>query len=222
MMKAPVTLLISTALLFAAPAFAVDGVVLINQATVMAAGGFPYVINQPGSYKLSGNLVVAVNVDGIEISADNVSIDLNGFTISGPVTCTGSGTTISCTAGSGVGINQRSGKNASVRNGAITGFWQGMASSGVVEEIRASGNSAWGIIAPKSLVRRNVASGNGIGGIDAFESTVTENVADTNGSYGLAIGGGVYGSNALDGNGSASVVGGGVSQNNNDCNGSVC
>ena len=30
-------------------AVAVDGVVLINQSTVTAAGGFPYVISQPGS-----------------------------------------------------------------------------------------------------------------------------------------------------------------------------
>jgi hypothetical protein len=29
--------------------FAVDGVVLINQSTVLAAGGFPYAISQPGS-----------------------------------------------------------------------------------------------------------------------------------------------------------------------------
>ena len=34
-------------------AFGVDGVVLINQSTVMTSGGFPYVISQPGSYKLS-------------------------------------------------------------------------------------------------------------------------------------------------------------------------
>ena len=43
----------------AAPcAFAVDGIVLINQSTVMAAGGFPYIISQPGSYKPSGNLTM--------------------------------------------------------------------------------------------------------------------------------------------------------------------
>jgi hypothetical protein len=30
-------------------AFGVDGVVLINQSTVLAAGGFPYVISSSGS-----------------------------------------------------------------------------------------------------------------------------------------------------------------------------
>ena len=82
----------------AAPcAFAVDGVVLINQSTVMAAGGFPYIISQPGSYKLSGNLIMNTTQTGnyvgncgglvspcdlaIGIGTSNVSLDLNGFTI---------------------------------------------------------------------------------------------------------------------------------------------
>lgn len=62
-------------------AFAVDGVVLINQSTVTAAGGFPYTISQAGSYKLSGNLLVPNGVQGIVISASNVTLDLNGFSI---------------------------------------------------------------------------------------------------------------------------------------------
>jgi len=63
-------------------AFAVDGVVLINQSTVMAAGNFPYPISVAGSYKLSGNLVVPGNsVNGIQITASNVTLDLNGFSI---------------------------------------------------------------------------------------------------------------------------------------------
>jgi hypothetical protein len=60
----------------------VDGVVLINHSTVTTSGGFPYVISQPGSSKLSGNLVVDGGKDGIEISTSNVFLDLNGFDIS--------------------------------------------------------------------------------------------------------------------------------------------
>ena len=71
-------------------AFAVDGVVLINQSTVMAAGGFPYIISQPGSYKLSGNLAMTTTTPGnyhgvdtaLVIASSNVVLDLNGFTIS--------------------------------------------------------------------------------------------------------------------------------------------
>src|SRR5271156_6144744 len=96
MSKTALIIFVGAALLFSAPAFAIDGQVLINQSTVMAAGGFPYKITQPGSYKLSGNLVVPANTDGIDINVSNVTIDLNGFKISGPVTCTGSGASISC------------------------------------------------------------------------------------------------------------------------------
>src|ERR1700730_6150790 len=71
-------------------AFAVDGVVLINHSTVMAQGGYPYRITQPGSYKLSGPLTVPDNnTSGIVISASFVTIDLGGFSILGPVDCAG-------------------------------------------------------------------------------------------------------------------------------------
>src|SRR5215467_12950021 len=73
-------------------AFAIDGVVLINQSTITAAGGFPYIINQPGSYKLSGNVTMSTTPTGnylgvpvvdlaIGIASSNVTLDLNGFTI---------------------------------------------------------------------------------------------------------------------------------------------
>ncbi len=82
------------ALALAAPsARAVDGVVLINQSTVTAAGGFPYIISLPGSYKLSGPLTMSTTGTGnyqagpyrydiaIQINSNNVLLDLNGFSI---------------------------------------------------------------------------------------------------------------------------------------------
>jgi hypothetical protein len=75
------TLLTLIFALTAARAFAVDGQILINQASVMAQGGFPFKIDESGSYKLSGNLVVPSGSNGIAISVPNVTIDLNGFSI---------------------------------------------------------------------------------------------------------------------------------------------
>jgi hypothetical protein len=75
-------LLLAAVALFPATLFAVDGAVLINQSTVTAAGGFPYTISQPGSYKLSGNLQATINVSGIIVTASHVTLDLNGFSIS--------------------------------------------------------------------------------------------------------------------------------------------
>ncbi len=70
------------------------GVVLINQQRAMAgnitpgdAPGFPIRISVPGSYQLSGNLKVTgtgpVSTPAFEITTDDVTLDLNGFVISG-------------------------------------------------------------------------------------------------------------------------------------------
>jgi len=245
MSKFKIGVLILLALCFAMPAFAVDGVVLINQATVTAAGGFPYTITQQGSYKLSGNLTVSGATDGIDINTDNVSIDLNGFTISGPVVCSESGpaSSITCTWSSANGIKSSS-NNIAVRNGVIRGFGFGMSLLGnnnTVEEMAVSGNAQTGIVVYNGVVRRNTASHNGYLGIIAWDSTVTENVANHNfaggiGAYhstviqntAVANGGSglyaddavLYGSNTFFGNSSGAVYGGSgssVSQGNNLC-----
>ena len=49
--------------------------------------GFPVTISQPGHYKLTSNLYVPAATQGIVITADNVTLDLNGFGIIGPVNC---------------------------------------------------------------------------------------------------------------------------------------
>jgi Right handed beta helix region len=74
--------------LAAMPAAAIDGEVLINQAKVNAGGitpgdsaGFPATLSRPGRYKLSSNLTVPAQMNGIEVTANDVTIDLNGFTI---------------------------------------------------------------------------------------------------------------------------------------------
>jgi hypothetical protein len=54
-------------------AFAVDGVVLINQPTV--------IITLAGSYRLSGPLIPQLNQMAIQITANEVVLDLNGFNV---------------------------------------------------------------------------------------------------------------------------------------------
>jgi hypothetical protein len=49
-----------------------------------------YVISQPGSYYLTANIVGEENKDGISVEANNVAIDLNGFSMIG-VTNSGNG-----------------------------------------------------------------------------------------------------------------------------------
>jgi parallel beta-helix repeat protein len=200
---------------------------------VLAAGGFPYKITQPGSYKLSGNLVVPTGADGIDINVSNVTIDLNGFTISGPVTCTGSGASISCGAdaqASGI-LALPSFRGITVRNGCVVGFVFGIVLSGadnLVEETHADGNAQYGILVTRGVVRRNSASSNGQAGIFVQFSTVTENIADDNGGRGVAIGGSdvsIFGNNILVGNPDPGIGPGNsefISQGNNVCDGVAC
>ncbi|HXZ81013.1 MAG TPA: hypothetical protein VEG30_13875 [Terriglobales bacterium] len=113
-MRTSVLVLLAMGLLSAC-AFAVDGVILINNATVLAAGGYPYTISQPGSYKLSGNLVAPLNKDTIFINADNVTLDLAGFNVQCSVQPqSGTINAVRCITGPG-GLH-----NVSVRNGTVT------------------------------------------------------------------------------------------------------
>jgi len=117
------TLFAALFVLSATSAFAIDGQILINQATVMAAGGFPFKIDQSGSYKLSGNLVVPDGSNGIAVSVANVTIDLNGFSIQTVTTSITSGITAvpNHNAGGVTVANDVSG--ITIRNGTIKGFF---------------------------------------------------------------------------------------------------
>src|SRR5438046_155584 len=92
--------------------YAVDGVVLIDQNRALAGGvtpgdapGFPVTLSVAGSYRLSGNLTVPdENTNAIVVSADNVTIDLNGFSILGPVVCSGNPVSCNFTTGTGTGV----------------------------------------------------------------------------------------------------------------------
>ena len=72
------------------PANAVDGVLEINQTCAVNTGcfagdtaGFPVTISASGSYRLTGNLdLVGTAVPVIQITADRVTLDLNGFMVS--------------------------------------------------------------------------------------------------------------------------------------------
>lgn len=223
------------------PAFlyAVDGQVLINQATVNNTGGFPYHISQPGSYKLSGNLTVPAgsSANGIVINADNVTLDLNGFTI------TGGGTSV---PGDVIGIT--SGNTTSkitVKNGSVTNFdtglylpgsgllltdlhvdgnFRGMNIGGgnggnIVVHCTANSNLENGMMVFEATVSDSTASDNGQTGIEAGDSILIHNIVLSNGLYGM-LGGFLYGSNIIRYN--HPDVSGGTSQNNNLCTSGGC
>src|SRR6266851_8204448 len=127
--------LLAAIVLLAAPAHqasAMEGVIEINQAKVAAQGGFPFTINHPGSYRLTGSLNPG-HRDAIEVFASPVSIDLNGFSIIGDAGNIGSG----ILAGQNVG-------DVAVSNGSVRGMSAGidLHDDSRVERVRATSNGS--------------------------------------------------------------------------------
>ena len=223
-------LVFALSILIPAGVLAQNGVVQINQSTVMATGlnratnGFPYTITQPGSYQLTGNLTVPVGTSGILISASNVTLDLNGFSIM--TSCTDS-----C-SGSGIGTvflgTELTG--ISVRNGSVQGFNNGVELSGgggfLVQNVKAQSNTHFGIdlegqIAGAGIVDRCIAINNGDAGISGgAQLTVTESVASGNGGFGIQPGESsiVKGSSASRNHGAGIMAGGSSTLTGNTSN----
>ncbi len=136
-------------------------------------------ITQPGSYYLSGDVVVAGFLSGIEITADDVTLDLNGYTVR--------------PAMSGLdGVRLTGVTNTSVRNGVVRGFigrgvegFQSFATT--VEGVRAIDNNGGGIrVDNGGLVRACMSTGNGGPGFDLVDDSVLlDSVASANGGAGV-------------------------------------
>lgn len=167
---------------------------------------FPIVLVEPGAYVLVTNLDVALDplatpdTDAIQIAADNVSLNMNGFSIIGPATCTGSPVD-SCEpvgeteAGSGVDACPADvcAKNTSVHDGTI----HGMPGRGLrlgdgarVERVRAEENGEGGIeVGSDSAVSDCQAIGNDAFGISSGDSSrLLHNTATGNGGPGTSTG----------------------------------
>jgi parallel beta-helix repeat protein len=210
-------------LTLATPALASDGVLEINQTCAVNTGcfagdtaGFPVTISASGSYRLTSNLNVPnEETSGIVVGPSSVSIDLNGFEIAGPVTCSGS--PLICTpdpvrGGSGVEQLTASTRGISVKNGIITG----MGYCGVllwdqaeVTNVRARWNGFYGIgTAAGSTVSGNTAYQNGANGIGAGPgSTVSGNASYQNRFNGIYTdSGSTVSVNTAYGNGSDGIV----------------
>jgi hypothetical protein len=227
-------------------AAAADGIVEIDQTRAVAGGvtpgdaaGFPVTLSEPGSYRLMGSLLVPAGTpSGVEITADDVSLDLGGFSIVGP-----GGTTTA----SGISFSGRF--NVEVRNGAIEGMGNGVYGDGRghrVLDLRVSGAARnWGIrltgdshlvegctvsasdtgisTGPGSLVRRNsVTAGTGYGVLVDDASVVVENVV-AKGDYGIVAGDGsvVAGCSALGSSIAGILAGNGSSLTQNSATGNA-
>jgi hypothetical protein len=138
------------------------GAVLLSASPVLAAapatsipgGGpiksLPFTISGPGYYYLSNNLLYSGNSTspGITVLSDNVTIDLMGFTLTGPGNSSG-------VHGIYLGSSTFQPSNVEIRNGTITSFGWGILGpiSGIagntrvigIRSINNGGGSGWEI-----------------------------------------------------------------------------
>jgi hypothetical protein len=203
-------------------AFSADGVLLINQSTVMAAGGFPYAITQPGSYKLSGNLsVMSASKNGIDIDSDNVTLDLNGFTITGP----------GALVGLGYGIDSAN-QNVTLKNGVVTRFPTGvfLTGTGTITDLQASGNGygiqayplgqlAFSGLSSGFIIARCAANGNAFVGFELSNATVSDSIANANHDSGFFVARSSLIHNVANHNTLFGITSGGFGDNNPSANG---
>ncbi len=181
-----------------------DGVIEINQVIATQQGvdaddppGFPVLITRSGSYRLTSDLRVQIlnspAPDAVDIRADDVTLDLNGFTIR----CTTSPiVTGSCSTrgGSGDGIQIVEAEGVRIHSGNIRGFpGHGIfgSQSGtayVVDAVRSTENGLDGIYsAGNAQIYRSQFVDNGRYGIQAraFTDLVLDVFTEGNGTAGI-------------------------------------
>ncbi len=216
-------------LLWGSASRAVDGVVEINQTRALAGGvtpgdapGFPVTIAATGSYRLTGNLVVSsANEIAIEITAQGVALDLNGFDVRGPVVC--SGVPLNCTgSGTGVGIKSTRDRH-SVRNGFVGGFGdkgiQLLGGSAHIEDVMVISNANGGIeTGVRAIVKDCIVEANGgVGVAVQTESRIDGNLVGSNDADGITARESVVTGNSLtfnNGDGIETTFGGSVVRGN--------
>jgi len=139
----------------------------------------PYTITQSGSYYVTGNLSIA-GWDAIQIQASDVSVDLNGYTLSGDRN----------SIGLYVSENRT---NVSVRNGGLRGFGvalYGSAGSYVYASgISATGNGDGLYLSGGGLIQDSIARDNESIGLYALGagSAIRTSLAQGNGRTGLYL-----------------------------------
>jgi hypothetical protein len=172
-----------------ARAHAGEGVIELNDTCAKGSGclpgdspGLPIQINAPGSYRLTSDILGnALAYDAIvEINAEAVTLDLNGFSIVGSGAGSGS-------KGAIFGGHRVTVRNGFVRFAANDGVQLGGSSR--VDDLHVHGSGRDGVrIAGEGSVRNVVATSNGGNGITAGAASVIDGcTATANGGSGISL-----------------------------------
>jgi parallel beta-helix repeat protein len=133
--------------------------------TLSGNGNNLFVINQSGSYYLTTNITGVAGKNGISIQADNVTLDLNGFTLFGGVTNSQAGILVN---GAHVALAIR---NGVLRDWGGHGISAGNVETSEFDRLRVMSNGGVGIkLGNGNTVSRCIAAGNGADGIDTVSN----------------------------------------------------
>jgi hypothetical protein len=189
------------ALMFtSAPALAA-GEILLTHAKALAgnvtpgdAPGFPITLSRAGSYQFASVIHPGAGSIGIQVTSQDVTIDMSGFRLHG------SGTAFHGITG---GV-----KNVTIRDGTITGFkFDGIVGTGhnwLIERMRVESNGRNGIVCDDfCLVEDAIVVSNRIG-IKISTGIVLGSVIGNNASFGIQGSYAGFGNSMLLGNNGAS------------------
>ncbi len=167
----------------AKPLSEIEPRIAVNATNTPGDANSSFIISQPGSYYLTSNLIGTNLKNGISITSANVTLDLNGFTLTG-------------VAGSVRGILMIGGlNNIVIKNGSINGWGNGGLETsgggfgGMIENISARLNTGNGITVNNAMIVRNCSAvGNTSIGIECFSNSIVVNcTAYQNGSHGISV-----------------------------------
>lgn len=134
---------------------------LAGSVTPGDAAGYPVTITVPGHYVLKSNLQVPHNTPGIVVAASGVTLDLNGFTIAGPGTCTQTTATrvVTCSLSGLNDVNQRAQMSGITMLAGSTAYSGNTVRNGTVRGFRAHGIWGHNLEIENMVLRENRASG---------------------------------------------------------------
>ena len=162
----------------------------VEPRTIITQADIPLSITTRGSYYLGENLIPAMNTNMpiIEILTDDVTVNLEGFTIDGT-----DGIRQSLSAVKVIGPMN----NVSIRNGivrdctsaGIEAFVPGPVRGVTIEDITSYNNQLMGMRASHALIRNCVAYSNALAGIEAQDGSLIEScLVYDNGQEGIVAG----------------------------------
>jgi hypothetical protein len=153
----------------------------INCETRIPIDTLPYTVGSSGSYYITSHLVGQVDMDGITISASNVSIDLNGYTL-----LSGGGT-----IGSGIYVSTAV-ENLNIYNGNIQDWGdEGIdalnARNSIFQNLRLFSNQQDGLyVGDDNVITLCQSAFNGLDGIDCGKGcTLNHCSTSSNGDDGI-------------------------------------